>query len=240
MNVCEPVVIEPEGQLEAAVIWLHGMMDNPDHWSRRMVTHARKYPSWKWVLLRAPQLPMTYLNGRMAAAWGDFKDTAAVNVGGVDHEREDCIHPEMVRAVHRAIESVHSRDGLPYSRIAVAGFSQGAALAAESVFKFPHTLAGQALLCGWLTPGARSVITDNPNRLIPLLIGHSRADTDVKFECAEFSYQRLLDVHAPVKFHVLSNPDHIPAAFQMLSEAVAFLAASFTDPSRLREAERAT
>merc|ERR1712100_302033 len=120
--------------------------------------------SWKWVLLRAPQLPMTYLGGRKAAAWGDFKDTAAVNVGGIDHERDDCVLPEVARAVHQAIETVHNNDDLPYCRIAVAGFSQGAALAAEAVFRFQHALAGHALLCDWLTPGARSVLAGSPNQ----------------------------------------------------------------------------
>jgi len=233
MHIGEAVVLEPEVQVEAAVIWLHGMMDNPDHWSERLMMHAREHPSWKWVLLRAPMLPITYLGGRMVPAWGDFKDNSAVSVGGVDHEREDCVLPDMVNAVHQAIEAVHAKDGLPYSHIAVAGFSQGAALAAEAVFKFQHSLAGHVLLCGWLTPGARSVLAESKNQRIPTLLGHSEVDTEVKFECAELSYQCLLQGNAAVAFEVLSNLDHIPAAFHLLSQAIEFLAAAFTGRSTL-------
>jgi len=226
MQLGKPVVIEAEGQVEAAVIWLHGMMDSPDNWRKRLMVHAREHPSWKWLLLRAPQLPITYLGGKSAAAWGDFKDKSAVKVGGVDHERKDCILPDMVSAVHESIETVHSTDSLPYCRIAVAGFSQGAALAAEAVFKFQHALAGHALLCGWLTPGARTVLIQSPNRHIPVFLSHSQADEDVEFGCAKLLHQSLVDVEAQVEFQVLSDLGHIPTARQMISQAIPFLAAA--------------
>lgn len=233
VQVGKAVSIEPETQLEAAVIWIHGMMDNPDHWKERLSIYAKEHPSWKWVLLRSPKMPITYLDGRVAAAWGDFKDTAAVNVGGLDHEREDCILPDMIRAVHCAIDALHREDSLPYCRIAVAGFSQGAALAVEATLKFEHSLAGYASLCGWLTPGARRVLAHSQNRSIPLFLGHSRVDKDVDFKCAEFLSRYIVDMNGPFEFQELSDQDHIPAAFQLLTRAISFIAEALRYPPKL-------
>lgn len=222
----------PETHVNGAVIWLHGMMDNPEHWARALQQQPKALTSWKWILLRSPQLPITYLGGKTAAAWGDFQETVAVHVGGVDHESEDCILPEAVAEVHKAIEALQ-KDGVPAERIAVAGFSQGAALAAEAVLKFPRRLAGQVLLCGWLTPGARSALSSAPNNSVPTFLGHSHSDKEVEFECAQFSLRSLGQAGAPVNFQALNNVDHIPAAHELLPEAIQFLKGVFAETSEV-------
>ena len=47
------------------------------------------------------------------------------------------------------------RDGLTHRQIAIAGFSQGAAVAALAALTYGQPLAGVALLSGWLLPAAR-------------------------------------------------------------------------------------
>mmetsp|Transcript_15569 Transcript_15569/g.28951 ORF Transcript_15569/g.28951 Transcript_15569/m.28951 type:complete len:248 (+) Transcript_15569:78-821(+) len=226
------LVIQPQQQVEAAVIWLHGMMDNPDHWARKIQEVAP--PSWKVVLLRSPRFPISYLGGTVAAAWGDFKDRSAVHVGGEDHEREDCILPESVAEVHHAIDML-LQDGLPAERVAVAGFSQGAALAAEAALKFPQRLAALAVLCGWLTPGARSTLATGANRSTPVFLGHSQSDEEVEFECAEFLQRALVETGAPVKFYTMNHTAHIPASFKLLPQAVQFLSEAFAGDAIVSE-----
>jgi len=232
----QPVILEPANQVDAAVIWLHGMMDNPEHWVRALRQECKIPLTWKFVLLRSPKLPITYLGGKTAAAWGDFRETVAVHVGGVDYEAEDCILPEAVAEVHRVIEALQKEDGLNSERIAVFGFSQGAALTAEAVLKYPRTLACQAVLCGWLTPGARLALANSSNCHVPTFIGHSKSDNEVEFGCSQFSQRTLSAAGAAVKFQVVDNVDHIPAAHHFLPEAIQFLAQVLTDtPGQLKQ-----
>merc|ERR1712224_59442 len=141
----------------------------------------------------------------------------------------------MVDAVHQTLNALHNKDGLPFGSIAVAGFSQGAALTAETVLRFPHSIAGYVVLCGWLTPAARSSLMSSRNQRTPVLLGHSCTDEEVDFKCAELAQQRLLDAGTPVKHYTISNMGHIPAAFQMLPEAITFLAEAFANTPRAGE-----
>eukprot|EP00746_Dinoflagellata_sp_MGD_P055465 gnl/MRDRNA2_/MRDRNA2_24129_c0_seq2.p1 gnl/MRDRNA2_/MRDRNA2_24129_c0~~gnl/MRDRNA2_/MRDRNA2_24129_c0_seq2.p1 ORF type:complete len:225 (+),score=41.09 gnl/MRDRNA2_/MRDRNA2_24129_c0_seq2:52-675(+) len=57
---------------KAAVIWLHGYGDQPQVWADHFEATRLSQPYWKWLFLRAPNLPQTHLNGKKWIGWGDY------------------------------------------------------------------------------------------------------------------------------------------------------------------------
>ena len=101
----------------------------------------------KFVLPTAPTQPVTMNMGMPMPSWYDI-------VGLDEKSNEKCKGIEASRdTIREILRKEHENTGLPYSRMVLAGFSQGAALSLftglqlESVEK---KLAGIAILSGYL------------------------------------------------------------------------------------------
>jgi len=211
-----------------AVIWLHGLDDTPESWAMRLEPERRRHPRWKWVHLRAPERPITCYEKMRHPAWGDFLDSGAVRVGSRDYETRDPKgwYAESVARVHRAIEAL-AAEGVPPSRTALVGFSQGGALAAEAALTLGARLAGWGLLAGWLTPRARAALVRSAKTGglagSRVLISHSSGDEQVLFECATLAGQKLSKAGARVQFAQLAGVMHVAGEAQMRKSALTFL-----------------
>lgn len=205
------LVFAPAECCTAAVVWLHGFGDDPGGWAEALQPLRGAHTSWKWVHLRAPPVPQTFLRGARLPGWGDFLEERCVGVGSADHESADASghYAATAAAVHATVEALQREDGLAPERIVVGGFSQGAACALDSALSFSGRLAGCVALSGWLLPSARRALAaGTPNREMPLLICHGTADPQVGFDCAEFAKRMLGEAGATVQFKAFRGMEH--------------------------------
>lgn len=212
-----PLIFGPE-EPEAAVIFLHGHAEGPENgWPERFASLRRAHPQWRWVHLRAPLLPQTCWQGAPCEAWGNYLINECTEPGNPDYEHpdEEGWYLASVRGVHACIDGLRHKQGLAPERIAIFGFSQGAAVALEAALTYPrdeHLLAGCIALCGWLPPRARAEMAhlrkQGQRCSLPVLLIHGTADPWVGFSCSEKAEAILRQAGAPVRFEQLEGLDH--------------------------------
>jgi|EP00908_Phaeocystis_cordata_P012474 predicted esterase len=226
-NTTSSLVYEAESNCTAAVIWLHGLDDTPEPWANRLAAERRRRPTWKWVHLRAPERPITCYNRKMHSAWGDFVDGEKLRVGSKDHNSDDPKgwFAESVALVHSTVASLEA-EGVPARNIAIVGFSQGAALAAQAALTLTSTpLGGWGMLSGWLPKRARQQLSQSANGRngARVLICHSPTDEEVDMGCARLASKLLNAAGSEVEFKQLEDTMHIGTAAAGQRHALAFL-----------------
>lgn len=141
---------------DCAIIWLHGFGETEIYWQEHFV-ELMKLPEvgdCRWIMPRAEMRACTARNGAVTFQWFDTPELpVSLLVRGIpDRPRKDENVDEIREAVHRVHEAIVALEveGVPTERIVVAGFCQGGALAVHSVLSYHKTLAGGAMLCGYL------------------------------------------------------------------------------------------
>eukprot|EP00271_Cylindrocystis_brebissonii_P015360 TRINITY_DN3797_c0_g1_i2.p1 TRINITY_DN3797_c0_g1~~TRINITY_DN3797_c0_g1_i2.p1 ORF type:complete len:340 (+),score=42.89 TRINITY_DN3797_c0_g1_i2:292-1311(+) len=190
----------------AAIILLHGLGDEPQGGLQKMFEGSMNQGGGlehvKWIIPGAPTRPVTWNRGHASAAWFDVPALGPplTEDGPVSTEEEVF---NAVRSVHSLIATCQA-EGIPASRILVAGFSLGGATTLVSVLAFRERLAGAIVMWGWL-PLAREVMlarTEEGGRQTPLCWSHARGDPSVPFQPAEKASQWIRDkLHVHCEFH---------------------------------------
>jgi len=213
----------PAGEpAKAAILWLHGFGDQPDGWAQllRPLRNAAS-PSWKWLHLRAPRLAQPCYKNTALPAWGQFFSTQCLHAGAKDHEDPDESgkYAASVLAVHAEIARLEREHNLTSQQVVVAGFSQGAAVALESVLTHPQRLAGCVALSGWLTRRARAALAKRPPSGTPFLLCHGTKDDMVGYDCAEAAlkafHQSMGDNCASVQLEQFKGMAHSSCAKEL-------------------------
>mmetsp|Transcript_11121 Transcript_11121/g.25314 ORF Transcript_11121/g.25314 Transcript_11121/m.25314 type:complete len:274 (-) Transcript_11121:95-916(-) len=130
----------------SALVWMHGLGDTEDNWNKRL--NSEVLPMLKsicgpvaLVTPRAPQKPVTCNRGRVMTCWFDME---ALPVGA-GHQTPcfGCSFKDAKASasrIHGIIDKLRAQ-GIPAEKIAIGGFSQGAALAMFSSLQYPLRLA---------------------------------------------------------------------------------------------------
>jgi phospholipase/carboxylesterase len=149
----------------------------------------------RFVFPHAPMRPVTINAGYVMRAWYDI-------VGNDPVRRED---EAGLRASQTEIEALIQREvagGIPASRIVLAGFSQGCALALLTGLRHRERLAGIAGLSGYLPLAATTAAERSAaNRDLPIFLAHGRFDPVIPFESAVASRDALRSLGHPVEWH---------------------------------------
>ncbi len=164
---CEEV--GPAGDdADYAIVWMHGLGAS-GHDFVPAVPMLRR-PKTRFVFPHAPSMPVTINGGYVMPAWYDI-----LGMGSGSPQDAEGIR-RSIKAVEALVRREHER-GLPYERIAVAGFSQGGAIAVQVGLRFPERLAGIVALSTYL------VLEDDlaksrsaANRETPVFAGHGTHD----------------------------------------------------------------
>mmetsp|Transcript_41061 Transcript_41061/g.64182 ORF Transcript_41061/g.64182 Transcript_41061/m.64182 type:complete len:355 (+) Transcript_41061:27-1091(+) len=141
---------------DCAVIWLHGFGETEIYWQEHFADLMKLHEvgDCRWIMPRADMSACTARLGALTFQWFDTPELpVSLLVRGVpDRPRKDESSDEIYNAVRRVHEAIIALEveGVPTERIVVAGFCQGGALAVHSVLSYPKTLAGGAMLCGYL------------------------------------------------------------------------------------------
>lgn len=187
------ISINPPEYAKSCVIWLHGL--GADGFDFEPVVKMLNLPHILFILPHAPYKKITMYNGYEMRAWYDLyglsKDSPQ-DATGIDASRSDI---ETLIAHANAL-------GIPTQSIALAGFSQGGAIALHTALRHTQPLAGVLALSTYLPlkdtlPAQKSV----ENQSTPIFMAHGNADEVIRIETALSSRQQLMDAGYAVEWH---------------------------------------
>jgi phospholipase/carboxylesterase len=100
--------------------------------------------------------------------------------------------------------------GIPASRIVLAGFSQGGAMALHVGLRYPQTLAGIMVLSGYLLfPERLQSEHSKANAATPVFIGHGTQDPMVPFSLGQATVTALQGGQWPLEWHDYPVPHSV-------------------------------
>lgn len=171
----------------AAVIWLHGLGAS-GHDFEPVVPELGlpEDAAVRFIFPHAPNLPVTINGGMSMPAWYDIK--------AMDIDR--IVDTEQLRASADAVGKLVEREiakGIDASRIIVAGFSQGGAVAYELGLSYPQRLGGILALSTYFATAATIRLSD-ANRDIPISVYHGTFDPIVPEALGVRSVETLKDM----------------------------------------------
>ena len=187
----------------ASVIWMHGL--GADGHDFEPIVPELGLPGTlqvRFIFPNAPVRPVTLNMGMAMRAWYDI-----IEIGG---GRED---GEGLRASQAAIEQLIAAEvarGIPASRIVLAGFSQGGAIAFQTGLRHPQRLAGIMALSTYL-PLAGTVEDERSaaNRDLPVFMAHGSVDPVISISRAQQSRKMLEALGYPLEWHEYPMPHSV-------------------------------
>jgi phospholipase/carboxylesterase len=188
--------------LTASVIWLHGLGAD-GHDFEPIVPELDLPPAAnvRFVFPHAPTRPVTLNNGFVMRAWYDLFDLG-------EESRVD--EPGMrasAAEIERLIAHERSRGA---SRVVLAGFSQGGALALYTGLRHAEKLAAIVALSAYLPLESRLAGDANPaNARTPIFIAHGRLDAVLPFRAGERARDRLLALGYDVTWKAYAMPHSV-------------------------------
>jgi phospholipase/carboxylesterase len=182
----DAVELTPNAAATAAVIWLHGL--GADGFDFVPIVDELRLPATlpvRFIFPHATPRPVTINNGYVMRAWYDIKGF------GPERAEDDAGIRESEGVVKRYIEQEIAR-GIPASKIILAGFSQGGAIAFQTALRYPQRLAGVMALSTYLPLRATlAAEAADANRDVPILMCHGVHDPVVPMQMGEASRQVL-------------------------------------------------
>ena len=182
------VVIEPTEPHTASVIWLHGLGASGHDFEP--IVPLLRLPWARFVFPHAPEQAVTINGGYVMPSWYDIRHFKWDDTG-----RED---EGQVRSSATSVAAwiEHESKAVATSRIVLAGFSQGGALALYVANRSAAPLAGALILSAYLLPGAAEV--DAANATTPTLFLHGRHDGVVPMFAGQRAFAAIRTPQRPV------------------------------------------
>jgi phospholipase/carboxylesterase len=189
---------------ELAIIWLHGLGADGHDFEPIVPELELPFPA-RFVFPHAPVRPITVNGGMEMRGWYDI-------LGFGMNMRQDAAG---IRASAAAVTRLIDREierGLAASRIVLAGFSQGGAVALHTALREPRSLAGVLALSTYLPLGDTLVAERSAaNARVPIFMAHGSADPLLPLALAEGSRRTLEGLGYAVDWHVYPMPHSVCA-----------------------------
>lgn len=206
MTLLDSIEVETGPEPHSTVIWLHGLgADGHDFEAVVPELVRRGERALRFVLPHAPLRPVTINGGMTMRAWYDI-------VGFDRHAAQD---EAGIRASGAAIAALIAREnarGVPSERIALAGFSQGGAMALFSGIRHPQRLAGIVGLSCYMLLGATLAAEHTAvNQSTPLFVAHGTRDPVVDVRLGEETRRMLEEHEYSVTWHSYPIPHSVSA-----------------------------
>ena len=183
------IVINATQKHTASIILTHGLGDTADGWADAAVELSKRLPHVRWILPTAPSNPVSLNGGMRMPSWYNIENLSK------SRSQQECQGiDESTSTLHKLIEKEKAQ-GIDYSRIVLAGFSQGGAMSLWTGLQFPdsHTsrLAGIVCLSGYL-PKEHAFVLSSHGKNTPVLHCHGTADPLVLPSFAQDTHKRIL------------------------------------------------
>ena len=179
------ITVSPKNEAAQSglVVIMHGLGDTAEGFADVAEQFAEQLPHLKFVLPTAPTQPVTMNMGMPMPSWYDI-------VGLDERSNENCKGIEDSQARIKAIlQKEHEETRLPYSRMVLAGFSQGGAMSIFTGLQLEEQIAGIIVWSGYL-PAASKLQVKQPKTKI--WHGHGTQDPLVQY--VSNSWAALVDV----------------------------------------------
>jgi phospholipase/carboxylesterase len=188
----------------ASVIWLHGLgADGNDFVPIVPELRLPPAPGVRFIFPHAPVRSVTINNGFRMRAWYDISAADLNN-------RADLVGVRQSEAQVGALIAREKARGIASAKIALAGFSQGGAIALYAGLRYAERLAGVIALSTYLVaPDRLAAEASAANRRLPIFMAHGTADPVVRPEWGEASRRVLEAAGYPVEWHSYPMPHSV-------------------------------
>ncbi|MBI3095220.1 MAG: dienelactone hydrolase family protein [Rhodocyclales bacterium] len=171
-----PIEIETAAAPLFAVIWMHGLgADGSDFAPVVPELGLDDGPGVRFIFPHAPPIPVTCNGGYVMPAWYDIialdSSSRTVDEAGIVRSRQ-AIRDLMARENQR---------GVPCSRIFLAGFSQGGAIAYTTALTHAEPVAGVIALSTYI-PTQKLIPDQAAGAALPIFAAHGSEDDVVSIE----------------------------------------------------------
>ncbi len=183
-----PIEIQTAPRPTASIIWLHGLGADGHDFEFIVPLLKLEDLALRFIFPHAPLRPVTINGGITMRAWYDMRMTPV----GIE---QDAAHIAEARAILTGLIETERTRGVASSRIVLAGFSQGGAIALHTGLRFAHALAGILALSAPVPQVENLVRELHPaNTHRPIFMAHGLQDTVVPYGYAEAGC-RILETH---------------------------------------------
>lgn len=190
------VTLTPRGPARASVILLHGL--GADGWDFVPIAGGLDLSDEvpvRFVFPHAPVRRVTVNSGCEMRAWCDIRAITP----------EDRADPGGLAETARRVAGYLRREqeqGVPASRIVLAGFSQGGSVALHAGLRYPERLAGILAMSTFLPlPDSLRAERSEANADVPVLLCHGLADSIVPVALGRRTRDLLGATGYPVEWH---------------------------------------
>jgi phospholipase/carboxylesterase len=223
MELLSHVEIATGADPVGAVVWMHGL--GADGWDFVPLVRELDLPEdlpLRFIFPHAPVRPVTINNGYEMRAW---YDVAMADFGRLPDERG-------IRQSQAQVEAFIAREnsrGIPASRIVLAGFSQGGAIALHTGLRHTEALAGILALSTYL-PLAESLAREaaDANERVPVFMAHGTQDPVIPLALAQASRATLQARGLAPEWHDYPMPHSVCA--EEVADISAWLRARYASP----------
>jgi phospholipase/carboxylesterase len=193
------------------VLWLHGLGADGHDFAPIVPDLVRPgWPALRFVFPHAPQRAVTINGGVRMRAWYDIREGDFAPSSRANRADEQGVG-ESVAQVEALIAREATR-GIPPSRLLLAGFSQGGAIALAAGLRREAPLAGLIALSTYLPMHDRAAQAVTPQaRTQPLFMAHGTQDPVVPFAAGEHSAALLRTLGFSVDWHRYPMPHSVCA-----------------------------
>ena len=187
-----------------SVIWLHGLGAD-GHDFEPIVPYLGLSPATavRFIFPHALRRPVTVNGGAVMRAWYDIIEISTSkgqDEAGINHSAGKI----------RALVDFEISRGIPASKIILAGFSQGGAMALHVGLRYPEKLAGIMALSAYLMfPDRLQNEYSKANSETPVFVGHGTQDPVVPFLLGEAVCSTLQAGSWPVEWHSYPIPHSV-------------------------------
>lgn len=187
---------------DASIIWLHGLGADGNDFAPIVNELQLPIPT-RFILPHAPVMPVTINGGYPMPAWYDIR---ASDITSLPDESG-------IRTSQARIEQLIARErerGIATSRILLAGFSQGGAIALHTGLRHTESLGGLIALSTYLPLQDRLASERSAaNLATPIFMGHGIRDNMI-LPAAALASKNWLTTHGhPVAWHEYDMPHSV-------------------------------
>jgi phospholipase/carboxylesterase len=194
MQALDTLEMGPSGRVDLSIIWLHGLGAD-GHDFAPIVAELGLAAAVRFVFPHAPPRSVTINAGMRMRAWYDIE---SIDAG----MREDEAGIRESAALISGLIDAQIARGVASTRIALAGFSQGGAIALHTALREPRPLAGVLALSTYLPLAATLAAERHPaNAAVPIFMAHGSADPMIHLSLAERSRAALESAGYAVEWH---------------------------------------
>jgi len=214
MTELNSIELETNPNVNAAVIWLHGLGASGDDFVP-IVPELRlpESAAIRFIFPHAPERPVTINAGYIMPAWYDILEM------DIDRRVDQVQLLESARAVTALIDKEIAR-GIDSTRIIIAGFSQGGAVGYEVALTSPEPLGGLIGMSTYFAT-ADSITPHRANARLPIYLFHGTVDPTVPEALGRKSKAQLESMgYAP---HYSTYPIDHTVCLEEIEEIAEFL-----------------